>query len=480
MRKIVYKLSLLVTGCILLFSCQDELNQEPTSTLTPDSFYSSLSDFQLAAEGLYPNFASGAYYGGSFISRPDIMSDNLITSPAGRLTNLTFFQWQFTSNTTWGLMSTPYIITNRANLIVNNIDVLPDSDDKNDILGQAKAARALAMFDMLRVYCEIPTEPGVNMATSLGMPVVTESGEPNLVKLRPSLQESYDFVVNELEDAADLIADFGDERGTKFNKQAVYGLLSRVYLYLGQYQNAVNAANQVTQPIAELSSFPAIWTDSQDDGVLLKIDQDRTLDQIGIGIEFAQYSNGNVIPEFVMSYDLYQLYQSDDVRLNAYTSIFPGSNGNFYNAVIKYLGETGQLNGYVDPKLLRVAEVYLNKAEAQYMLGEEADALATLDELRSRRYGAFVAGTETGTALLDAIKLERRLELFCEGHRFFDLKRWNEPVSRDPQYGDLFDGTGSETLSNYLTLPTTSHRWNLAIPQGEINIYPEFQQNPGY
>jgi hypothetical protein len=66
--------------------------------------------------------------------------------------------------------------------------------------------------------------------------------------------------------------------------------------------------------------------------------------------------------------------------------------------------------------------------------------LTALDELRSNRYSDYTAGTESGSDLLAAIQLERRLELFAEGHRFFDLKRWNLGISRSATDGEFIDG----------------------------------------
>ena len=62
-------------------------------------------------------------------------------------------------------------------------------------------------------------------------------------------------------------------------------------------------------------------------------------------------------------------------------------------------GETGQQNGVIDPKIIRSAEVALNKAEAHYFLGQEAQALAALDELRENRYSDYTPGTETNDFL---------------------------------------------------------------------------------
>ena len=153
--------------------------------------------------------------------------------------------------------------------------------------------------------------------------------------------------------------------------------------------------------------------------------------------------------------------------------------GDEHNAIEKFLGEEGQVNGRVDIKVLRSAEVLLNKAEAQFELGLETDALSSLNELRSERYDPFVPGTETGQALEDAIQFERRVELSFEGHRYFDLKRRGEDLVRS-DFGDIIDGSG--TPPEVLEVPAGNFRFLFPIPLNEINANPVIaeQQNPGY
>src|SRR5690606_25395841 len=143
-----------------------------------------------------------------------------------------------------------------------------------------------------------------------------------------------------------------------------------------------------------------------------------------------------------------QLFSFSDVRRNAY--ILTGAfEGNDYNHVAKYL--TSSVNtgsGVVDIKVIRAAEVLLNKAEAYANTpGGDASALVALNELRAERYTGFVPGNETGQTLKDAIQLERRLELAFEGHRFFDIKRQGLGVNRSAN-GDYADGGG--TVPNFL------------------------------
>lgn len=462
---------------LFLISCQDDdLDPSPADAFTPETFYKTPSDFTAASRGMYSGMIAGTYYGGSMLSRPDIMTDNVILAQIGRRSNQFFYEWRFVPNSTWNLMSRAYIINNRANRIIESIDNLPDGSIKNNFLGEAKAVRAFVMFDLLRLYSKLPTQSS-DALSSLGMPIVTTT-EPDIQELRPTVQETLDFVINELEDARSLIA--ADNGNTRFDKDGVNALLSRVYLYSGNYDLSVARANAVLEPIASRVEFSDIWTDSNSAGVILKIDQDRSLDGITVGVEWSQSGDAGLIPEYVATKELADLYENNDIRKTAYLSTLPDSNGDLYNAIVKMFGEAGQQNGIVDPKLIRKAEVILNKAEAQYKSTSfsDADALQTLDLLRNNRYAGFVSPNETGQSLLESILLERRLELAFEGHRFFDLKRLNLPVNRSSTEGEFFDGSG--TPAQFNSLPNTDHRFQMAIPQSQINIFPAFQQNPGY
>lgn len=472
----INKISILLVFFIasMLTSCDEELTQLPNDSFTPETFYQNFTDFENAQRGMYSGLLSGALYGGSMIGRPDIMSDNLVLAQIGRRSNQFFYEWRYVANSTWNAMNASYIIINRANRIIESIDNLPDGQEKNNFLGEARAMRASALFDMLRIYSKIPTQETGDVLSSLGIPVV-ESTDPNYQDLRPDLETSYNYVVNELEEAKLLMND--NNGPTNFDKQTASALLSRVYLYLGNYPKVIDSANDVTQDVATRGNFSDIWTDSSVDGVLLKVDQDRNLDGIAIGVAYSQSSDSGLIPEYAVSFEFAEKFQSNDIRSSAYISVLPDNAGDLYNAVFKYFGEPGQNNGIVDPKLLRVAEVILNKAEAEYR-STTGDPLATLDRLRSERYASFTSPGETGQDLLDQILLERRLELAFEGHRFFDIKRLGQSVERSATEGEFFDGSGTPT--NFTNLSSGAREFQLPIPQAEINIFPEFQQNPGY
>ena len=262
-------------------------------------------------------------------------------------------------------------------------------------------------------------------------------------------------------------------------KNAVNILLSRVYLYMGQWQNAIDAANAVSGNVASRDNVVGVWEDTNQDGLVFYIPNVDPILGNSIGVTWSQGSMTSLIPEYVTSLQLFNLFSNDDIRKEAYT--FAGSvTGNGvttnFNGIKKLFGRPGQTNGEVDYKILRVAEAYLNRAEAYFNSGNESAARQALDQVRINRYTTPPSG-ETGNELRDAIRLERRLEFAFEYQRFFDLKRWGLSVSRSIA-GDEADGSG--TPSDVLTLPVGSNKFQLPIAQESLDVNPNLQQNPGY
>jgi hypothetical protein len=471
MKKLLYLFGIIFFVTFSFTSCDDELDQLPNDAFAPESFYKTQQDFEFATRALYSGLFSGSYYGGSFLSLPDIVTDNVIVAQEGRKSNLSFYEWRYKPNSAWNMMGSAYVVINRANQIIDKAANLPDGDSKNNFLGEAHAVRALAHFDLLRAYSKV-SDP-----SSLGMPYVTVL-DPTYEAPRPTVAETMASIISDLNDAEGLVGS-GDTK-SRFTKNAVNALLSRVHLYNKDYPAAIAAANKVTTTIAARATFPQIWTDSSTDGIILKLDQNASIDDIGVGIEWSQSSSSGIIPEYVWSYEFASSLNATDIRLTAYNDNIADSKGNLYNAIIKMYGEAGQQNGSVDAKVLRAAEVALNKAEAMYFSNDEAGALAALDALRAKRYSTFISGNESGQALIEAIQYERRVELAAEGHRLFDLRRWGLGITRSATEGEFSDGTGTPAIQTARSLSAGDYRMVFPIPLSQINIYSDFQQNPEY
>ncbi|SFR50161.1 RagB/SusD family nutrient uptake outer membrane protein [Maribacter stanieri] len=474
------KLLVLLFSFGFFLSCDDELNDlQPFVEGNPETFFTSVSAFQNGVDGAYRQLWN--YYsdpGSGLQGIPDILSDNVTLVRTGRTSNSTYFDYRYVASTAGPIdfyWSEAYEAVNVANLVIAQIDNLADGAEKDNILGQALAIRAWAHFDLVRFYGKIPTQ-SADANASLGVVYIkAEDGDtedPLAEPVRETVASNYAEIIGDLERAAQLI---GEDNGEgKLDVNGVYGLLSRVYLYNGEYQKVIDAANKVDVELATAEDLEGLYTDVNEAGLVVELAINTSSESTGnnVGVLYSQTTASDVL-EYAFDFDFFNSIDEDDLRLGVISYIGENS-GNQYNAIAKFLGETGEVNGRVDIKVLRAEEVLLNKAEAQFELG--LDALSTLNELRDLRYVAYDGG-EAGQDLEDAIQFERRVELSFEGHRFFDLKRRGEPVMRSTM-GDIIDGSG--TPPDFPTLAADNFRFQMPIPIAEINSNQNIVQNPGY
>ncbi|WP_118952553.1 RagB/SusD family nutrient uptake outer membrane protein [Taibaiella helva] len=481
--KIIIPLCLMLAGMV---ACRKDLVQDPTNAVPVEQAFSTVNDFEMAALGVYFEMVHSSEYLGAqddpiaWMLTPDLLADNLISQQTGRGSQRTFGNWQYSASNTSGMFADAYSIIRAANGILEHIDNLGQAPERANYEGEALAARAMVHFDLLRVYAKPVSGPRADPGAP-GVPYVMTTDLKDAPD-RGTVKGTYDNIVADLIKAAELI---NEKNGVgRLNKAAVYGLLSRVYLYGGAWQQCIDAATACLAVSADPGSrtvFPDIWKDATEAGVIFKIkimSQDRLGGQpILIGNGYSQSSGNEIVSEWVVSHSLALLYDTTDIRTAAYL-LKTKYSGADYIAVAKYRGRGGgEAANLVDVKYLRVAEVLLNRAEAYAITGNEASALGDLDALRSNRYAGFSAGTETGQALKDAIDKERRLELAFEGDRWFTLKRKGLPVARDA-FGDFADGTGTPYFVR--DLPAGDNRWLIPIPLEYINANPNLVQNPGY
>lgn len=474
---------------IAFISCKKQLDLTPFNAVPESQAYVTENDFTFAIRGAYQGFRNASYWGGgdggNFLSTPDVLADNLVRNQVGRGTQQISYRWLYVANNSWtgGLFPAVYTIVSRANFVLKNIENLKASAFKDNIKGEALAIRAIAHFDLLRVMGK-----AYAFATDadLGVPYIT-TFDIKALPSRETVKKSYDLVVKDLTDAVTII---NTSNGVgRIGKGGVYGMLARVYLYMQQWDNSINAASKalaINPTLASTSTFKNIWLDVLPDDPLtsevifkIKVPEQEV---INAGVTYQQTGASGTKSEYVVDYAFYQQFSSTDVRKSAYikTSSY---NGVTYNHVWKYSGRLSGSANRIDLKLLRNGEIYLTRAEAYYNrngAGDQALALADLNKVRQNRYTDFdpLTAIETGAALGAAIDLQRRLELAFEGHRFFDLKRKGLPVQRS-NYGDYANGGG--TMAPVLTLPANDNKFTLPVPQGEIDINPNLKpQNPGY
>lgn len=479
-----------------LYSCEDFLDKQPTTSIDAEEAITNVKDARIALNGMYSAFKSSGYYGRSFVVVPDIMTDEAF-SVIGYSNNYgEMYKWTYTSgmgSSPWGVMYSTII---RSSNIINVIDdIQGDSIQKASIKGEALLGRALAHFDLVKTYGKAYNAS--TASTDLGVPVITEyqQGQPE----RNTIEEVYTQIIEDATEARELIPAVGEgyyhEDFTRyFTKHAADALLARVYLYMNNWDKAIfHASNLINDDQFALAGYEAnedafdyfqnMWTYDAGSEIICKFG--LTVADASFIIPGYSYYNdeqnkdGKPTPDFVPAEWLIDMYDvNNDIRYNSYFITEETSyNGWVTTLVNKFPGNpefdgTNQ-NGAHMPKLFRLAEMYLIRAEAYAENDENALAAADLNTLRSKRIVGYSDEFLTGDDLKAAIWDERTKELAFEGHRFFDLKRKGLGFTRVPQENTV---AGPNSLS---ILPS-NHRWSWAIPQSEFNGNENMVQNPGY
>jgi len=488
MNNKILKLALLSAFTIgMLTSCERELNEVSYTQIPLDEAMKTESNFTQSINGAYTAIKGSGYFStdtGNQIIVPDLTTDNLIYNPQGRSSNFSAYNWSFSpsNGSVTGLFGQAYFVISRANLPLKYLDNLPAGSFKNNIEAHARAIRAAAHFDLVRAYCKIPTQSN-NANSSMGLAYVAEFDPTNNTGTRNlTVAQVYDNIVADLNFAVNNITDAPADK-SKFSKAAIYGLLSRVYLYKGDYTNVITAGNSsiaLSPSVGSMANFKNIWHSNNADGVLLKI-LNSTQENVTVGVAYQQgatVAGGNIRSEYVVPMSLYSLYTATDVRKSTYIRRSP-YQGLERNHIIKWAFNSGggtPLN-VVEAKYLRTAEVYLNVIEAAFKTNNETLANTLLNTLKSQRYDGYVPVVLTGTALWNEIMLQRRLELAFENDRYYTFKRQGLNMQRTGE-GPNVDGTGTSSVVQ--SIAPNDHRWQWPIPIGAVNINPALQQNPGY
>jgi len=474
----IYFLALLMG----LMGCEDILDKEPLSSVSEAKAFQKIEDVDAALIGVYSSISRGSSGYAHFLNLeiPTALSDNVV-----RIGNV-----KFSSNNIYDLSFAPvetvwqsdliwndfYTGIARANIVIRNIEGFGDGTqvERDNAKGEALALRGLLHFDLMRLYAPAYSEAN---RTALAVPYLKDISQ-DLVA-RNTMEEVFTYAIEDLEDAADLLDD--THTSWRISKSAVQAILSRVYLYKKEYSKVVSASNEVIKlgknRLVTRDAYSDVWNDLDSE-----IDSEVIFRLRYTGAKNETASNGGIFfsgpspfspsggYQFNPSPDLFALYnQSTDVRFSNLFEEDPAVPGTY--GIVKYPGRA-ELAGHPmfpkkanDMKMIRMSEVYLNKAEALLKSGgSDSDILSTLNEIRSRRIEGFVSPNESGLALETAVYNERRKELAFEGLRFYDLKRWNRALVR----------SGEELL------PANDYRFTFPLPYEELQRNTNLKQNTGY
>lgn len=473
-----------------LSSC--ELDQYPETYLPTEKSWQTVADAGNYHIGLQSYLRSVT--GGSNAYITEVQSD-LFNGRYGLAKLNRVYDWSFTNSAFDGdgLWTSNYSLIANANNIINNIGHIErEADSDDDALlkfyeGEAHFARAYAYSNLVVRYCK--RYDAATAAETPGLPLVTTvdvNAKPN----RSTLQQTYDFILDDIDKAKELMADPDVIDYTMPHYNTVRALEARVSLEMGNYENALTCARELIDkyPLcADEGEFAAMWSD--DDASEIIYEPQQTQDEVTNSYMeiFINYSTSlNAYnPYFLPSQGLIDLYDESDMRLFTYFAEGPVAtndavaDGVFFN---KFPGNrsllkdpTSRTSFYNMSKAFRVAELYLIAAEAQNRI--DGTGITYLNTLRSNRGAKEALAGTTGNALFEEIKKEWIREMVGEGFRLNCLKRWGDGFKRmqSQNLGEGFFLNATGQLD--LVVEANNPKFVWEIPSNDLQANPNLTRN---
>ncbi len=486
MKRIKYSLYILAAVLLAGTACKKSfLEIDPQQNTDVNQTITDVPSIRSAVNGIYSLLQSSNSYGRTATLIPDLMSDNLQISvlQANRYLNQDQYTVASNDGMVTNLWNNLYAVVANANLIIQKAESLTvpvaDTAEKRRLLGQAYALRSLGYFNLVRFFSQ-PYNYSAD-ASHLGVPITLQtatekSGAAALP--RNTVKQTYDQIIKDLDSAmskmsADTTVTSATSR-SRFNYFGAQALLSRVYLYKQDYAKVIDLTTKLIDKkkyaLLVRTAFVADFKKQSNVESIFEVANTAT-DNLSTDA-LAYFYNQSGYGDAIATDTMYKIYKSTDIRRDFITrSRRTGTGGeNPANIVNKYSNITTYEENI---KVLRLAEVYMNRAEAYANSSQEDLARADINTIIGRSDtdpASQLTVAVTGPALLTAILNERRREFAFEGHRLFDLTRTKQ----------TFTKTRRGTITFIVNAP--ENRTIMPIPQREMDANPQLagQQNPGY
>ena len=462
MKHKIYLATILAAG-LLCSSCEDFLDQRPQSVASTANFYKNDADIENAVNACYASLQNSKLYGNFMIVMAEVRSDNVEDQNpggnAGRDYNIDHFTAGADNAAVTGVWQQSFHTIMRCNAVLENLDACKNESKRKQYEGEARFLRGLMYFNIVRFWGAAPIVR--NQLTI----------DQSIASVREDVDKVYAFIEEDLASAAaNLPAKYGSKETGRASSGAALALLGKVYLTQQRWIEAKATLGRLLS-----SEFNSVYELLPDVADVFKQDNKFNKEQmfvvhysktiVGEGHGFSQYFQNASL----LDIKLRTGYEENDARkrlietynLDKDTSPFM----KFYDT---YDPSTKNV-GY-DMSILRYADVILMYAEALNEIGydssADSEALAYLNKVRTRSGATAYKATELANqaAFRDAVLLERRLEFPLELHRWFDLIRTNTAEEALAKVGHTI------TRNDYL----------YPIPKTELDLVPNFYQNPGY
>lgn len=508
MRKIysliVASLLVALTGC--------NMDLRPYSTIDLDNAVTSVQDAAKLRNFIYANMRGAT--SGSWVFAGELQADFFNASSDFGNNYGDLYRWDFTTSQgdAESMWSSCYGVIANNNFMLEAIDnYIAETKDLSDedkatlrlYKGEAYFQRAYMYFQLALRFCA-DYDPAT-AANEMGAPIVLKyapTSDESTYPGRESLQALMDRVLEDLDSASVMITTPGSVGAKYFTEDVVKAFRARVALYMEDYATAKTYARQ----LVEGGKYPLVADAAAYDSLFRKDSGEECIMQVFASISelpsssqygYIGYSKnlGKELyaPSFIPTKKAIDKFNQNDMRFTKgfikvtatlssgasevyLCNKFPG-NPDFYK------GDATSNNYCNSPKPFRIAEQYLILAEAYArMTPARADsAVYYIAKLRENRIEGWENDINQGS-IIEEIKNERIVELFAEGFRLFDLKRYGEGMDREEAQDPLLIYLPGDSRTEKLNVLPENYRFVWPIPLAEITSNPQIrgQQNPGY
>ena len=479
----ILRISAAIAAFSAAVSC---LDLTPEDAIPEDRAITTLDEADQAVIGIYSDFKSSALYSGLLTLLPDIQADLVYAVDGYSNTYGDVWRWEIlpTNTSIEAVYGSLYSIIGDCNFFFDYAPGLratlkTDQDfiEMDSLEGEVHFARAIAYSELIKLFCKA-YDPAT-AADELGVVLVSSYHNPGKLT-RSSLKASYEFVLDDLDKAYEKLELDNTNNQIFISKSAVNALKARCFLYMQDWDNAVKYSTEVIEDkylylasvnksmTSTQSEYQYLWTNDAAAEIIWRIGFTPTSYGGALGSVFLNYNQVAYYPDYVPADWALGLYAAADLRYNAFFSQQQTGyvHGLSWPLLVKYYGNETFLSNNIYhvnmPKVLRLSEQYLIRAEAYCRNGDYAKAAKDITTLRTARYSSYGNTTLTAKDWLDVIEKERVKELYMEGFRLQDLKRWHKGFERKAQTSTVKEGSS-------LKVEADNPLFVWPIPQHELN-----------
>lgn len=474
--------------CASLTSCSDFLNEEDKDLVIPES----VTQYEAMLH-------KETFLDVSWFYMSDLMTDDITENPSAttsaKNTYKSLYTWKrdverdgegeviTATNSMWQKLYSDILVANYV--IENGPKATGTDDERNYLVAEAYFVRARAYLELVNIYA--PVYDAATASSTAGVPLRLDTGVSNNYS-RASVASVYAQIEKDLKEAINL---FGKTAAKKSlwhpNADAAQLLLSRTYLYKGEWQNVLDATEQLaSRQLYDLTRRPnspmIVETNTEvlhsyGSPALLYPGTDESL---GIMEIPSIYQTELTTCTYGASEDLLSKFALASNDCRKYTWVINPQGGTSMTVPAKWHGQFTQIGAYS----YRLAEAYLNRAEALAALDKLGDAQTLMIKYLSSRIANFSSQRATYMPSASASELEwrkfvvdqRRLEFCFENMRWFDLRRINSwyPHTLTHTFTLASSASGSTNVTvqgteRYTLLPS-SPNYVFELPEAETQI----------